>query len=214
MAKTPPKKPKDPAKPTRAKAHRPDAPAHDPALDDLLNPGIARGRAGMGSGTGLQPPPDNSFDRRRDAAEQHTARKSTPEGFKERPQSGYVARAPFEGGAPISGLDPVLAKELGLEVDEDAALPGSRVGARNKKVEGEIELGRGVTGAAASNDALEKLLREGREEFQGGIAWSPHRPERPEKLEGGIRFEIKSDLAAERRSAGRDQGSGRRRQPQ
>ena len=53
---------------------------------------------------------------------QHTARKSTPEGFKERPQSGYVARAPFEG-SPISGLDPVLAKELGLEVDEDAALP-------------------------------------------------------------------------------------------
>lgn len=88
MAKNPPKKPKDPAKPTRAKAHRPDAPAHDPALDDLLNPGIARGRAGMGSGTGLQQPPDNSFDRRRDAAEQHTARKSTPEGFKERPQSG------------------------------------------------------------------------------------------------------------------------------
>lgn len=192
MAKNPPKKPKDPAKPTRAKAHRPDAPAHDPALDDLLNPGIARGRAGMGSGTGLQQPPDNSFDRRRDAAEQHTARKSTPEGFKERPQSGYVARAPFEG---LSGLDPVLAKELGLEVDEDAALPGSRVGARNAKREGEIELGRGVTGAAASNDALEKLLREGREEFQGGIAWSPHRPERPDKLEGGIRFEIKSDLS-------------------
>ena len=47
-----PKKPKDYARPTRAKAHRPDAPAHDPALDDLLNPGIGRGRAGMGSGTG------------------------------------------------------------------------------------------------------------------------------------------------------------------
>jgi excinuclease ABC subunit B len=203
MAKNPPKKPKDPAtrgvaeqkriKPTRAKAHRPDAPAHDPALDDLLNPGIARGRAGMGSGTGLQPPPDNSFDRRRDFSEQHTARKSTPEGFKERPQSGYVARAPFEG-SPISGLDPVLAKELGLEVDDDAALPGSRVGARNERKEGEVELGRGITGAAASNDALERLLREGREEFRGGIAWAPHRPERPEKLEGGVRFELKSEM--------------------
>src|SRR3954449_11867737 len=68
MAKTPPKKPKDPAKPTRAKAHRPEAPAHDPALDDLLNPGIARGRAGIGSGTGAQPPADNSFDRRTGAA--------------------------------------------------------------------------------------------------------------------------------------------------
>lgn len=193
MAKTPPKKPKDPAKPTRSKAHRPEAPKHDPALDDLLNPGIARGRAGMGSGTGLQPPPDNSFDRRRDAAEQHIARKSTPEGFKERPQSGYVARSPFEQ-PPISGLDPVLAKELGLEVDEDAALPGSRVGARNERREGDVELGRGITGAAASNDALEKLLREGRAEFQGGIAWAPHRPERPDKLEGGVRFELKADM--------------------
>ncbi len=205
MAKTPdkPKKPKDYAgrgaaeqkriKPTRAKAHRPDAPAPDPALDALLNPGIARGRAGIGSGTGLQPPPDNSFDRRRDFSEQHTARKSTPQGFKERPQGGYVARAPFEQ-PPVSGLDPVLAKELGLEVDEDAALPGARVGARNERKDGDVELGRGITGAAASNDALERLLREGREEFKGGIAWAPHRPERPEKLEGGVRFELKADM--------------------
>ena len=38
------------------------------------------------------------------------------------------------------------------------------------------------------------MLREGRAEFQGGIAWAPHRPDRPDKLEGGIRFEIKSEL--------------------
>ena len=106
----PPKKPKDPAKPTRAKAHRPDAPAHDPHLDELLNPGIARGTAGMGSGTGLQPPPSNSFDRRADRAAEHTARSSAKSAFKERPQSGYVARTPFdESASPISGLDPALA---------------------------------------------------------------------------------------------------------
>jgi excinuclease ABC subunit B len=57
---------KDPARPTRAKAHRPDAPPTDPALARLLNPGIEKGTAGMGSGTGLRPPPDNSFDRRAD----------------------------------------------------------------------------------------------------------------------------------------------------
>jgi excinuclease ABC subunit B len=187
-----PKKPRDYARPTRAKAHRPEAPAHDPALDDLLNPAIAKGRAGMGSGTGLQPPPDNSFDRRADRAAEHTARASTPEGFREKPQSGYVARSPFEA-PPISGLDPALAKELGLEPDENAELPGAQVGKRREKNPDEIDLGRGVTGAAASNAALESLLREGRPEFNTQ-AWTPHRPPRPEKSEGGVQLVIKSEM--------------------
>src|SRR3989475_9759522 len=98
MAKTPdrpdaPKKPKrdpakhskkDPAKPTRAKAARPELPPIEPALADLLNPGIGQGTAGPGSQTGLQQPPDNSFDRRADFAAAHQARKSTS-GFKETP---------------------------------------------------------------------------------------------------------------------------------
>ena len=68
---------KDPAKPTRAKASRPDLPPIEPALAKLLNPGIDQGTAGPGSQTGLQPPPDNSWDRRADFANAHTARKST-----------------------------------------------------------------------------------------------------------------------------------------
>jgi excinuclease ABC subunit B len=198
MAKSPDKpkktekKPKDYARPTRAKAHRPDAPAHDPALDDLLNPAIGKGRAGMGSGTGLQPPPDNSFDRRADRRGEHTARNSTPDSFREKPQSGYVARSPFEG-PPVSGLDPALARELGLEPDENAELPGAQVGKRREKNPDEIDLGRGVTGAAASNAALENLLREGRAEFNAQ-AWTPHRPPRPEKSEGGVPLVIKSEM--------------------
>jgi len=186
------KKPRDYARPTRAKAHRPAAPKHDPSLDDLLNPAISKGRAGIGSGTGLQPPPDNSFDRRADRAAEHTARASTPEGFKEKPQSGYVARAPYDA-PPVAGIDPALAKELGLAVDEDAPLPGSSVGKRREKNPDEIDLGRGVTGAAASNAALENLLREGRPEFNAQT-WTPHRPPRPDKSEGGIRLEIKSEM--------------------
>ena len=46
---------KDPAKPTRAKAARPDLPPIAPALAELLNPGIGRGTAGVGSQTGLEP---------------------------------------------------------------------------------------------------------------------------------------------------------------
>src|SRR5262249_21411920 len=88
----PPKKAKDPARPTRAKAARPALPPIAPALADLLNPAINRGEAGVGSQTGqrdpksgLQPPADNSRDRRNDFAEAHKARAST--GFQERPQS-------------------------------------------------------------------------------------------------------------------------------
>src|SRR5258708_36634117 len=54
---------KDPAKPTRAKASRPELAPIEPALEKLLNPGIGQGTAGPGSQTGLNPPTDNSFDR-------------------------------------------------------------------------------------------------------------------------------------------------------
>jgi excinuclease ABC subunit B len=76
---------KDPARPTRAKAARPDQPPTDPALAELLNPGIGQGTAGPGSQTGLEPPPDNSFDRRADFSAAHRARKSTVQGFSETP---------------------------------------------------------------------------------------------------------------------------------
>src|ERR1700735_4421783 len=89
---------KDPAKPTRAKAARPDVPVLDPKLADLLNPAIGQGTAGLGSQTGLKPPPDNSWDRRADFANAHRARKSTQDKprFGERPQSGYVGKGPVE----------------------------------------------------------------------------------------------------------------------
>jgi len=123
MAK-PPKKPKDPAKPTRAKANRPDAPDTPDALADLLNPAIKKGTAGLGPSTGqnpnLQPPPDNSWDRRSDFSAAHRARKSAREGFSEAPQRDYSA-------SPITGLDPQLERELGLDPNDDAAAPSPRL---------------------------------------------------------------------------------------
>src|SRR3954470_15755180 len=81
MANTPdkPKKPGKSAKSKRSgKAHRPDVQPIGPALAELLNPAINRGDAGLGSGTGLQPPPDNSWDRRAGGeAAAHRARAST-----------------------------------------------------------------------------------------------------------------------------------------
>ena len=204
---------KDPAKPTRAKASRPDLAPIAPALAELLNPGIGQGTAGPGSQTGLKPPPDNSFDRRADFAAAHTARKSTPKGFKEAPQSGYVGKTPASPGE----LDPDLARALGIE-DDDALLPsplrggvggGGDAGAApaatplpNPPPQGgrehTVRVGRSAlieaeSGVAATAHALEKLLREGRPEF-AEKPWVPHRPPRPEKTEGGQKFVISSDF--------------------
>src|SRR3954471_22858267 len=193
----PPKKPqktKDPAKPTRAKAARPDAPATPDALADLLNPAINKGTAGMGSGTGqnpnLRPPPDNSFDRRRDFSAAHTARKSAREapgesGFAEAPQSDYA-------GSPITGLDPALAKELGLG-DEASPTPPVKIDSTKYRLpRADLPTQPGGFAGMASQRSLEQLLRDGRPEFAAGHGkvWMPHRPERPTKSEGGVRFKI------------------------
>jgi excinuclease ABC subunit B len=123
------------------------------------------------SQTGLQPPPDNSWDRRADFANAHRARASTVHGFEEKPQAGLAP------DMPVTGVDPQLAEALRLEPDEDFV---------------------GTTGVAATTKALETLLRDGRAEFRdpdGNIrVWAPHRPPRPEKTEGGHRFVIKSDF--------------------
>src|SRR6267142_2792052 len=108
---------KDPARPTRAKAARPDSPPTEPALAELLNPGIGQGTAGPGSQTGLQPPADNSFDRRADFSAAHRARKSTTQAFNEAPQADYVAKTPASYGE----LDPDLAKSLGFDGDDKGA---------------------------------------------------------------------------------------------
>ncbi len=50
-------------------------------------------------------------------------------------------------------------------------------------------------GASATVTALEKLLTEGNPLFKDGQAWMPHRPERPQKSEGGVRFTLKSEFS-------------------
>jgi excinuclease ABC subunit B len=211
MAKRPTRDPakhskKDPAKPTRAKAARPEVPALDPKLADLLNPAIGQGTAGIGSQTGLRPPPDNSFDRRADFAAAHRARKSTqgksidaktPDGLGERPQSGYVGKGTVE-------IDTELAAALGYvdhdptkpltapPPDEGAELDDIFQSQREKRRRPALQP---VTlGVTASMQALEALLREGREEFRDERIWTPHRPPRPDKSEGGKPFVIKSEF--------------------
>src|SRR5215218_7658134 len=101
------KKPDSPKKPGKtpsskapnSKASRPDVQPIGPALAELLNPAINRGDAGMGSSTGLQPPPDNSWDRRAGGeAAAHRARAST------KGTSGDVAKRDTAKTQPASPL--------------------------------------------------------------------------------------------------------------
>jgi excinuclease ABC subunit B len=187
---------KDPARPTRAKASRPDVPPLDPSLADILNPGIGQGTAGLGSQTGLQPPPDNSWDRRADFSNAHKARKSTQHAFEERPQSGYVAKGP-------AAFDPKRSDALDHgDSDPSKTLIGnppaegdelSEIFERQREKRHRPSPQPVTLGVTASMQALDRLLREGREEFRGQL-WTPHRPPRPDKSEGGRRLVIKSDF--------------------
>jgi len=210
MVKTPdrPKKNRDPARPTRAKAARPDAAPLEPKLAELLNPAINQGTAGVGSQTGLQPPPDNSRERRADFAAAHTARKSTSQAVGEKPQSGHGGKTPpvdrkseFAEAFGFAGdneeEDDYSPNAAGQEAN--AARPEDRTGSgRSSRT---TQSGAPESGVTATTRALEYLLREGRREFLGDDGqpriWTPHRPPRPEKTEGGHRFVIKSDFQPE-----------------
>ncbi len=49
-------------------------------------------------------------------------------------------------------------------------------------------------GVSATIEALRNLIDEGRPEFSGPV-WTPHRPERPEKSEGGKRLQMVTEFA-------------------
>ncbi|TSJ62796.1 excinuclease ABC subunit UvrB [Starkeya sp. 3C] len=67
--------------------------------------------------------------------------------------------------AQVSTLDPALAEKLGVAP---------------------------TSGASATVAALSALIESGRPEVDGQV-WVPHRPARPEKSEGGVKFVLKSD---------------------
>jgi excinuclease ABC subunit B len=53
---------------------------------------------------------------------------------------------------------------------------------------------RGMTGAAATVDALRELLEGGDPNIRNRAAWTPHRPSRPPKSEGGQKFQVVSEF--------------------
>ncbi len=102
---------------------------------------------------------------------------SAPPGFGEAPQAGFAI-------GETADVDPRLAQALGLPVQEGADLDPVEEAAGSLASEG----------VSATVDALTKLLTEGNPLFKNGEAWTPHRPERPQKSEGGVRFTLKSEF--------------------
>src|SRR5208282_5394540 len=54
-----------------------------------------------------------------------------------------------------------------------------------------------TTGSGATAEVLQELLEKGDPNFHASQVWTPHRPERPEKSEGGLRFELVSEYKPE-----------------
>ncbi|HMK88520.1 MAG TPA: excinuclease ABC subunit UvrB [Methylocystis sp.] len=92
-----------------------------------------------------------------------------PPGFEEAPQAAYDA-------GPVTGLSAEEAARYGLAAPE--------------------ELRGGATtdcGVQATIDSLDELLRLGDPNIRNKAAWTPHRPERPQKSEGGVKFDLVSE---------------------
>jgi excinuclease ABC subunit B len=56
---------------------------------------------------------------------------------------------------------------------------------------------RGLTGAAVTAESLKELLERGDPNIRNRPLWTPHRPPRPEKSEGGRRFRVVSEFEPE-----------------
>ena len=156
---------------------------------------------GGGENKGLQPPPDNSFDRRADFSAAHRARKSTVQGFDEAPQRGYVARTPVDINAELrkslgyDESDPTktLIGEMPEERDEISDISEPRREKRHRPTPQPITLG--VTARCRRwRSCCARAGAEFAEQDGAGKVWTPHRPPRPEKSEGGQQLVIKSDF--------------------
>ena len=105
------------------------------------------------------------------------------------------ASAPFDfddGAAPASRIDAKLDALFGTPAD--LALPGDDVPAPPPPPQPPLPHPRGMVGASATAHSLQSLLERGDPNIKTGEAWTPHRPRRPDKSEGGIRFELVSEF--------------------
>ncbi|KST57214.1 excinuclease ABC subunit B [Methylobacterium sp. GXS13] len=163
-----------------AKASKPELKPLDTYLAALLNPALNRNRPPPIAPEPEKPRPGKPKGR---ATKEQTGKAATRkveiarDGFAEAPQSGYALGDAAE-------VDPRLAQALGLTPPEDGPVPEGA----------DLPDSGGDGGASATVTALERLLIEGNPLFKDGQTWVPHRPDRPQKSEGGLRFTLKSEF--------------------
>src|ERR1700691_2479702 len=64
---------------------------------------------------------------------------------------------------------------------------------RGSDANDKVSLALGISGVEATAVSLRDLLEHGDPNLRGKAPWTPHRPARPEKSEGGIKFNLVSD---------------------
>ncbi|MFN3689045.1 excinuclease ABC subunit UvrB [Salinarimonas sp.] len=118
--------------------------------------------------------------------DQHLAELLNPALAKDKTSGfGEAPQARLEGEAYRSGFTGEIAPPSATEKPK-----------RTRKAAHTPPPGDYIPGEAVSAtvQALENLLTSGNPLFKDGKLWTPHRPPRPEKSEGGIRFVMKSDF--------------------
>ena len=105
------------------------------------------------------------------------------------------AQSPFDVDdgtpGPVSRIDTKLEAMFG--VPTNAEIPGDDLPAAATPRADPVAHPRGMSGAAATASSLQSLLESGDPNIKQGVAWTPHRPDRPDKSEGGITFELVSE---------------------
>ena len=103
-----------------------------------------------------------------------------------------TADTPSERAA--GGLNPVAGLDMSLEEAEklEKQLKDHQKANKKKKDSKFGEL-TGNQGATATVEALAALIESGNPLHKNGEAWVPHRPERPEKSEGGVKIVLSSE---------------------
>eukprot|EP01035_Chromulina_nebulosa_P065234 gene65234-89248_t len=140
------------------------------------------------------------------AARQHS--EATVIGDKRSARGGSLGGSNDPRTRAAAGLNPVAGLDISLEDAERLNAEGK---AREKANDKAARRGKSAaaTPGFAENDPLEstpagavtatvaalsQLIESGNPLFQDGKIWTPHRPARPEKSEGGIAFELVSEF--------------------
>ncbi|UVC11514.1 excinuclease ABC subunit UvrB [Rhizobium sp. TH2] len=94
-----------------------------------------------------------------------------------------------------AGLNPVAGLDISLEdaerLNKESATRNKQRVAANDEASSIDNLASGAV--TATVDALAKLIESGNPLFKDGKIWTPHRPARPDKSEGGIAFDLVTD---------------------